>query len=161
MADHGGREREETGQCPEDQAGDDQRRERQVLTDHGLVAPGQAEGVHQLLEVVGHEGDVGRVAREKGTSLNSDSLGPKPLASSVYVRVPEASCPHKRSISVTSLFPSPVPFSLSGVMNFVQKSRSGRVFLPRGSMAWASSFSGVEQAALQSGVQSHREVPGR
>ena len=33
---------------------------RQVLTDHGLVAPGQAEGVHQLLEVVGHEGDVGR-----------------------------------------------------------------------------------------------------
>ena len=28
--------------------------------------------------------------REKGTSLNSDSLAPKPLASSVYVRVPEA-----------------------------------------------------------------------
>ena len=44
------------------------------------------------------------VRREKGTSLNSDSLTPKPLASSVYVRVPEAPCPHKRSISVMSLF---------------------------------------------------------
>ena len=44
--------------------------------------------------------------RGKGTSLNSDSLAPKPLASSVYVRVPEARCPHKRSISVMSLFPS-------------------------------------------------------
>ena len=29
----------------------------------------------------------------KGTSLNSDSLTPKLLASSVYVRVPEAHCP--------------------------------------------------------------------
>ncbi len=44
--------------------------------------------------------------REKGMSLNSDSLAPKPLASSVYVRVPEARFPHQRSISVTSLFPS-------------------------------------------------------
>jgi len=41
----------------------------------------------------------------KGTSLNSASLAPKPVASSVYVRVPEAPCPHKRSILVTSLFP--------------------------------------------------------
>jgi hypothetical protein len=46
------------------------------------------------------------VMREKGTSLNSDSLAPKPLASSVYVRVSEARCPHKQSISVMSLFPS-------------------------------------------------------
>jgi len=30
----------------------------------------------------------------------------KPLASSVYVRVPEARCPHKWSILVMSLFPS-------------------------------------------------------
>ncbi len=44
--------------------------------------------------------------RGKRTSLNSDSLAPKPLASSVYVRVPEARCPYKRSISVMSLFPS-------------------------------------------------------
>src|SRR5208337_1328041 len=43
---------------------------------------------------------------DKGTSLNSASLAPKPLASSVYVHVPEARCPHKWSISVTSLFPS-------------------------------------------------------
>src|SRR5271166_5340109 len=44
--------------------------------------------------------------RGKGTSLNSDSLAPKPLASSFYVRVPEAPSPHERSISVTSLLPS-------------------------------------------------------
>jgi len=44
--------------------------------------------------------------REQGTSLNSDSLAPKPLTSSVYVRVPEALCPRKRSILVMSLFPS-------------------------------------------------------
>ena len=43
---------------------------------------------------------------EKGTSLNSTCLTPKPLASSVYVRVPEAPSPHERSISVMSLFPS-------------------------------------------------------
>ena len=43
----------------------------------------------------------------KGTSLNSDSLAPKPLASSSYVRVPEAPSPHERSISMMSLFPSP------------------------------------------------------
>ena len=57
----------------------------------------------------GHGEENGK--REKGTSLNSDSLAPKPLASSVYVRVPEARCPHKRSMSVTSLFPFP-PFPL-------------------------------------------------
>ena len=44
--------------------------------------------------------------RQKGTSLNSDSLDPKPLASSLYVRVSEARCPDKRSTSVMSLFPS-------------------------------------------------------
>jgi hypothetical protein len=43
---------------------------------------------------------------EKGSSLISASLTTKPLASSVYVRVPEASCPHKRSILVESHFPS-------------------------------------------------------
>ena len=42
--------------------------------------------------------------RGKGTSLNGASLAPKPVASSVYVRVPEAPRPHKRSISVTSHF---------------------------------------------------------
>ncbi len=45
--------------------------------------------------------------REKGSSLNSASLTPKPLASSVYVHVPEAPSPFKRSMSVTSLLPSP------------------------------------------------------
>src|SRR5271166_4264275 len=38
-------------------------------------------------------------------------LSPKPLAPSVYVRVPETRCPDKRSISVTSFFPSAVDFS--------------------------------------------------
>ena len=41
----------------------------------------------------------------KGTSLNSASLTPKPLASSVYVHVPEAPSPLKRSMLVMSLFP--------------------------------------------------------
>ena len=44
--------------------------------------------------------------RGKRTSLNSTCLTPKPLASSVYVHVPEAPSPHERSISVTFLFPS-------------------------------------------------------
>jgi hypothetical protein len=48
----------------------------------------------------------GKRGRGKGTSLNSASLAPKPVASSVYVRALEAPCPHRRSISVTSLFPS-------------------------------------------------------
>ena len=48
----------------------------------------------------------------KGTSLNSTSLTPKPLASSVYVHVPVAPSPHKRSISVMSHFPF-CPFSPS------------------------------------------------
>ena len=48
----------------------------------------------------------GKKGGEKGTSPNRASLAPKPVASSVYVRVPEAPCPHKRSISVMSLFPS-------------------------------------------------------
>jgi hypothetical protein len=52
----------------------------------------------------GHEP---RQWREKGSSLNSASLTPKPLASSVYVHIP-GSFPLKRSISVTSLFPSPL-----------------------------------------------------
>ena len=45
--------------------------------------------------------------REEGPSLNSASLTPEPLASSVYVHALEAPSPLKRSISVTSLFPSP------------------------------------------------------
>src|SRR5271166_5397205 len=44
--------------------------------------------------------------RGKGTSLTSTCLTPKPLASSIYVHVPEAPSPHERSMSVTSLFPS-------------------------------------------------------
>src|SRR5208337_1807954 len=47
------------------------------------------------------------MGRGKGTSLNSTCLTPKPLASSVYVHVPEAPSPRKRAISVMSLFPSP------------------------------------------------------
>ena len=43
--------------------------------------------------------------REKGSSLNSAFLTPKPLASSVYVHVPEAHSPHERLISVMSRFP--------------------------------------------------------
>src|SRR5208337_1790311 len=44
--------------------------------------------------------------RENGSLRNSDSLAPKPLASSLYVPVSEARCPHKWSILVTSLFAS-------------------------------------------------------
>ena len=43
------------------------------------------------------------MGRERGSSLYSTLLTPKPPASSVYVRVPEARCPHTRSIPVTSL----------------------------------------------------------
>src|SRR5271165_1621041 len=46
--------------------------------------------------------------RGKGSSPNSASLTPKPLASSAYVHVLEAPSPLKRSILVTSLFPSAV-----------------------------------------------------
>jgi len=47
-----------------------------------------------------------KYSREKGTLLNSASLAPKPVASSVYVRVPDAPSPLTRSISVFSFFPS-------------------------------------------------------
>jgi len=47
-----------------------------------------------------------RPMREKGSSLNAASLTTKPLASGVYVHVPETHSPIKRSISVASLFPS-------------------------------------------------------
>src|SRR5208337_1451270 len=53
-----------------------------------------------------------RPGRGKGSLLNSDSLTPKPLASSVYVHVLEAHSPLKRSISVMSLFPSSFPSSV-------------------------------------------------
>jgi|SRR5271166_3182613 len=43
---------------------------------------------------------------EKESSLNSASLTPKPLASSVYVHVLEAPSPLKRLILVMSFFPS-------------------------------------------------------
>ena len=36
--------------------------------------------------------------RGKGTSLNSTCLTPKPLASSIYVHVPEAPSPRKQAI---------------------------------------------------------------
>ncbi len=45
--------------------------------------------------------------REKGSLLISASLTPWPLASSVSMHVLEAPSPLERSISVTSLFPSP------------------------------------------------------
>jgi|SRR5271157_458780 len=45
-----------------------------------------------------------RPGRRKGTSPNSTCLTPKPLASSVYVHVPEAPSPRKLAILVMSLF---------------------------------------------------------
>jgi len=48
--------------------------------------------------------DPSRAGRGKGTSLNCICLTPKPLASSVYVHVPEAPSPSKRAILVMSLF---------------------------------------------------------
>jgi len=45
----------------------------------------------------------GKKGRGKGTSLNSASIAPKPVASNAYVRGLEAPRPRKRSISVTSL----------------------------------------------------------
>jgi len=59
-----------------------------------------------VVNVRGREPEPSAQGERKGTSLNSYSLAPKPLASSVYVRVPEAHCPHKRPISMTSIFPS-------------------------------------------------------
>ena len=47
------------------------------------------------------------VWREKGSSLTSALLTPKPPASSVYVHVLEAPSPLKWSISVMCPFPSP------------------------------------------------------
>jgi len=47
----------------------------------------------------------------KGASLNSAFLTPKPPASSLYMHVLEAPPPLKRSISVMSPCPSPLPFS--------------------------------------------------
>jgi hypothetical protein len=41
-------------------------------------------------EAAGREGDI---VREQGSSLNSASLTPKPIASSVYEHVPEAPSP--------------------------------------------------------------------
>src|SRR5271166_3553230 len=46
--------------------------------------------------------------REKGSSLNSTCVTPKPLAPSVYVHAPQAHSPHERSMSVMSLFSSPI-----------------------------------------------------
>ena len=75
------------------------------------VAEGRWNKVKALVYLLTHSFSARALAilrrREKGTSLNSDSLAPKPLASSVYVLDPEAHCPHKRSVSVMSLFPSP------------------------------------------------------
>ncbi len=51
-----------------------------------------------------HVNDIPR--RENGSSLISAFLTPKPPASSVYVHVLEAPSPLKRSILVTSPFPS-------------------------------------------------------
>ncbi len=45
------------------------------------------------------------LGRGKGTSLNSAFLTPEPLASSIYVHVPEAHSPRQRATSVASLFP--------------------------------------------------------
>src|SRR5271157_6369201 len=83
----------------------------QVLARH-LDAVGQVEedlgrGPRRDPQVGGRRTRIQeRIGREKGTSLNSTCLTPKPLASSVYVHVPEAPSPHERSISVMSLFPS-------------------------------------------------------
>ena len=49
------------------------------------------------------------LGRGKGTSMNSTCLTPKPLASNVYVHVPEAPSPRIRPISVMSLFLSLFP----------------------------------------------------
>ncbi len=75
------------------------------------------------------EGDKADAISEEGTSLNSASLAPKPVASSASVRVPEAPCPHKRSILVTSLLPSR---SVSGMSSLCQMARSGKSPCERG-----------------------------
>ena len=79
----------------------------------GTLSPYAVEGFDAVPVEVAANGDR---ERGKGSSLNSASLTTKPLASSVYVHVPEAPSPHERPISVTSLFPSldisNVPFSL-------------------------------------------------
>ncbi len=69
-----------------------------------------------------------RPGREKGTSLNSTCLTPKPLAPSVYVHVPEAPSPHERSISAISLF----------------LSRNCRWHWPSGLPGWRRTFDAIK-----------------
>jgi len=60
--------------------------------------------------------------RRKGSSLNSAFLTPKPLASSVYVHVPEAPSPHELSMSVMSLFTYPI--SVTSLLTYPLRSIS-------------------------------------
>src|SRR5271157_2575516 len=75
--------------------------------DHSGQRADLAKSVHHCLGVPQSPSQSGRAGREKGTSLNSTCLTPKPLAPSVYVHVLEVPSPLERSISVMSLFPSP------------------------------------------------------
>ena len=63
--------------------------------------------------------------RKKKTSLNSTCLTPKPLASSVYVHLPEAPSACKLAISVMSLFHSFFSLFLDG-QSIVVMERGGR-----------------------------------
>src|SRR5271157_2948165 len=75
--------------------------------DHSGQRADLAKSVHHCLGVPQSPSQSGRAGREKGTSLNSTCLTPKPLAPSVYVHVLEVPSPQERSISVMSLFPYP------------------------------------------------------
>ena len=66
MADHGRGQREPAAEAPVTSPVMT-RVESKILADDGLVAPGQAEGVGQALEVVGHKGDVGRLECDVGS----------------------------------------------------------------------------------------------
>ena len=66
--------------------------------------PRVGQPVHDLRQILKPDVVIGG---KQGSSLNRASLTPKPLASSVYVHVLEAPPPLKRSMSVTSPFPSP------------------------------------------------------
>src|SRR5271167_3628466 len=58
---------------------------------------GVPPGARELSVPVSPSGLTMETGREKGSSLNSASLTTKPLASSVYVHVPETPSPLKRS----------------------------------------------------------------
>jgi len=86
--------------------------------------------------------------RGKESSLNSASLTTKPLASSVYVHVPETPFPLKRSISVMSLFPSLAEVKRRSRLRPAIQS-FGRITASAGSQLWRQLDAGQPHEPLE------------